>query len=404
MNARADRLDILMLTQYYSPEPIGTAPYAADLAEWLFAENAKIEVLTNRPYYPEKSVFPEYQNGLRDKETLNNVSVVRLKPFVPQRGGVVERLLSDLLFFARGLYALITRRTARRPYIVSFCPSVFTVLLGWLATTKNGRHIAVVHDIQSGLAQGLRFPGAGSFVHALRRLEAFALNRADAVVVLSEEMKHQIQRLDVTSPIVVLPIWVDTNLIHPLPDDPTRPPTILYSGNLGLKQGLPLVLDLAERIAKARADVRVLVRGTGNQADRLMAEVRARRLTNVTFALPKNKLNEGLAQGDLHLVPQDPKAADFSVPSKLYTILAAGRPALATARVGSALFRLAKESGAFLCTPPDDLALLARSALALLDDKEQRRALGDAGRRYAEQFAARENVLDAYARLIAGTL
>jgi colanic acid biosynthesis glycosyl transferase WcaI len=150
--------------------------------------------------------------------------------------------------------------------------------------------------------------------------------------------------------------------------------------------------------------VRVLVRGAGNQADSLLAEAHARNLKNISFVplLPKDKLNAGLAEGDVHLVPQDPSAADFALPSKLYTIMAASRPAVATARAGSALWRLANESGAFICVAPDDVDAFARTALELLDNHEKRRELGGSGRRYAEKFAARETVLTAYARLIAG--
>jgi colanic acid biosynthesis glycosyl transferase WcaI len=402
MNAAAG-LDVLVLAQYYRPEPIGSAPYCADLAEWLAARGGRVEVLTNRPYYPGTAVLAEYRAGGRDRETLDGVSIVRVAPVVPGKGGVVERLRADLAFFWRGFRALRGGRLGRHPAVVSFCPSVFAVVLGRLATPAGGRHIAVVHDIQSGLAEGLGFPGAALFVHVLRLVEGWALNRADAVVALSAEMGKQIERLGVTRPILVLPIWVDPTAITPMPDDRARAPTLLYSGNLGRKQGLPIVLDLAERVARRRSDVRVRVRGAGYQAEALLTEARRRRLDNIDFVplVPKDKFSQGLAEGDVHLVPQDPNAADFAVPSKLYSIMAAGRPMVATARPGSSLWRLAEETGALLCVPPGDPDAFAAAALDLLGDSDKCRALGAAGRRYAEQVAARDIVLGAYARLIA---
>ncbi|MBM3599656.1 MAG: glycosyltransferase [Alphaproteobacteria bacterium] len=404
MIATSGGLDVLILAQYYRPEPIGSAPYCADLAEWLAADGARVDVLTNRPYYPDTQVLPPYRDGARDREELGGVSVMRLTPLVPQRGGVVERLRADLAFFVRGLAAHWRRRIPRRQFIVSFCPSVFTVLLARVIAGRHRRHIAVVHDIQSGLAEGLGFPGAWLFAQALRWLEGFVLNRADAIVVLSAEMGRQIERLGVERPIVVLPIWVDPQAVHPLPDDPARPPTLLYSGNLGRKQGLPIVLDLAERVARRRSDVRVLVRGAGYQADALIAEARARNLRNVAFAplVGKDKLSEGLAEGDVHLVPQDPNAADFALPSKVYSIMAAARPMVATARPGSSLWRLAEETAAVVCVAPDDAEAFAAAALDLLGDRERCRKLGLAGRRYAEQVAARDVVLARYRGLIFG--
>jgi colanic acid biosynthesis glycosyl transferase WcaI len=404
MSSAAGNLEILILAQYYQPEPIGSAPYCADLAEWLASHGARVEVLTNRPYYPGTEVLPEYRSGARDSETSSGVSVMRLAPRVPQRGGVVERLRADLAFFCRGLAAYWRGRIIRRPAIVSFCPSVFTVLLGRVIGGTAARHVAVIHDIQSGLAEGLGFPGAKVFVRLLRWFEGFVLNRADSVVVLSAEMGRQVERLGVTRPIVVLPIWVDPVAVRPLADDPGRPPTLLYSGNLGRKQGLPIVLNLAAEVARRRPDVRVLVRGAGYQADSLMAEARARNLSNVEFSplVPKDKLSEGLAEGDVHLVPQDPSAADFALPSKVYSIMAAGRPMVATARPGSSLWRLAEETSALVCVAPEDTGAFASTALDLLADTERRRALGAAGRRYAEQVAARDVVLAAYLRLLAG--
>lgn len=395
-------LDVLMLTQYYIPEPIGTAPYAADLAQWLVDQGARVQVLTNRPYYPGTEVLPTYQDGSRDRETLESVPIVRVKPLVPQRGGPLGHLAADVLFFLKGVTALVRGHITRRHHVVSFCPSIFTVLLGWVAAGKRGRHIAVMHDIESGLAAGLGFPAARLFVRALRRFEAFVLNRADTVVVLAPEMKTQLARLGVTCPIEVIPIWVDTAAIYPLPDDPERAPTLLYSGNLGRKQGLGMVLDLAARVARTRSDVRVLIRGMGSQADAILAEARSRKLANVTFVplLPKEQLNVGLAEADVHLVPQDPSAADFALPSKLYTILATGRPVVATAQTGSALWRLAEETGALICVPPGDVDAFAQCALELIDNKERRRELGAIGREYAQRFATREIVLSNYAKLI----
>jgi colanic acid biosynthesis glycosyl transferase WcaI len=330
------------------------------------------------------------------------VSITRTDPYVPQRGSATERLRADLRFFVRGVKALACR--SRNRHVVSFCPSIFTVLLGGIVAGRNHRHIAVVHDIQSGLAEGLGFRGARQFARLLRGIEASALNRADAVVVLSLEMANQLRSLGVTAPILELPIWVDTNAIYPIDQtDPAHPPTLLYSGNLGKKQGLGLLLDLAERVATARPDVRVLVRGAGNQSSALLDAVKARKLDNVAFQslVPKDELNRALADGDVHLVPQDPNAADFALPSKLYTIMAAGRAAIATGRPGSALWRLARASDGFICVPPENLDLLVARSIELLDDKNKRVHLGMSGRRFVLEFAARDKVLLAYQQLIA---
>src|SRR5207302_3049200 len=110
-------------------------------------------------------------------------------------------------------------------------------------------------------------------------------------------------------------------------------------GNLGRKQGLGQIIALAAELQERHADIEIILRGRGGEAERLASEIATRRLTNVriTDLLPPEKLSEGLAEGDIHLVPQDPEAADFALPSKVFNIMAAGRPFIATARPGTSL-------------------------------------------------------------------
>src|SRR5262249_37387824 len=157
------------------------------------------------------------------------------------------------------------------------------------------------------------------------------------VVVLSPEMKEQLRRIGVTVPIDVVPLWVDTEQIQPV--EPVLQPTVkvLYSGNLGRKQGLGQVVAMAEQLARCRPEIEIILRGNGNQAAEISAEVSRRRLANVRLAAlqPNEPLATALAIGDIHLVPQNPQAACFAVPSKVFNIMAVGRPFVATALPGS---------------------------------------------------------------------
>src|SRR5262249_2813903 len=154
----------------------------------------------------------------------------------------------------------------------------------------------------------------------------------------------------------------------------------------GKKQGLGQVIALADVMQARRPDIRIILRGNGNQADALQAEIDARRLTNIGLEplLPDVGLSEGLATGDIHLVPQEPDAASFAVPSKAFNIMAAGRPFVATAHPGSLLWRLRHRSGAFLCVPPNDAEAFAAAVLQLADDAALRAELGERGRRFVE--------------------
>ena len=108
---------------------------------------------------------------------------------------------------------------------------------------------------------------------------------------------------------------------------------------------------------------------------------------------PNEELSTALAAGDIHLVPQNPQAAAFAVPSKVYNIMAVGRPFVATALPDSTLWHLQRQSGAFLCVPPDEPLSFAEAVLQLADDPQLRHELGRRGREFVEQHYAKPLIL-----------
>ncbi len=375
----------LFVTQHYWPEALGSAPYCTDIAGALAAHGVAVTVFTCRPHYPEGVVPPNYAGGDRDRERLDGVQVERVAPWLPRRRDAFGRIFAEMVFLLKGLAALATGRIRRRDLVVSLCPSILTVLLGVLATRRRGRHIAVVHDIQSGLASGLGMVGAGPLVRLMSWAERVVLNRTSVVLVLSENMRRRLQAQGVKAPIDLLPIWVDTKLIVPLEKPASGVVNALYSGNFGRKQALPQLIDMAALLEKRGRNVRVTLRGAGSEAARLAEDVARRGLRNVRFAplVPGDALVEGLADGDIHLVPQNGDAANFAVPSKVYTIMAAGRPFVASARPGSMLWQLMDDSHALLCVPAGDADALADAVERLAADPGLRHELGRNGRNYA---------------------
>ncbi len=386
----------LLLTQHYWPEPIGSAPYTTDVAEHLAAEGAAVAVFTCRPHYPAGRVPEDYAGGDRDRETRRGVAIERVAPFRPRGSGALGRLVREGAFLMRGLAALAAGRVRRADLTVSLCPSILTVLLGAAARRRGGRHVVLVHDIQSGLAAALGMAGRFGLGNAIKWLERVALDRADTVLVLSSNMKAILRAQGVRAPIEILPIWVDTHAIRPREDtaEPARV-TVVYSGNLGRKQGLGQVVDMAERLQRRNRHVEVLLRGAGSEAVRLARDVAARGLVNVRFAplVAPERFAASLADGTIHLVPQDPGAADFAVPSKAYAIMASGRPFVATARPGSQLWDLRRRSDAFLCVAAGDADALADAVERLALDPSLRARLGRNGRAYAVAHHDRALVL-----------
>ena len=126
-------------------------------------------------------------------------------------------MANEAEFLLRGLAALITGRVKRHSVILALCPSILCVALGVAARRRGGVCVAVVHDIQSGLAEKLGMVGGGHMARAMRAAERTILNRTDLVAVLSSEMKDQLRSIGITVPIEVIPLWVDTDHIQAAP-------------------------------------------------------------------------------------------------------------------------------------------------------------------------------------------
>ena len=393
----------LFVTQYYRPELIGSGPYCGDMAEWLTHE-LEVRVLTGRPHYPGDAIFADYRSGNHDREMLDGVSVTRVPNRVAGGGGALRRMTVDAHFLMRSLFELVRGRVHRQSHVVSLCPSILTVILGAIMTRKGGRHVAVIHDIESGLAAGLGMVGGGAVLSCLRMVERVALNRADLVLVLSENMRQQLLDRGVRVPIKVLPIWIDTDKIFPNDRRCAQPMTVIYSGNFGKKQSLAQILDLASLLQTACPAIRMVLRGEGREARGLIETAQSLGLRNMEFRplLPPSRLNEALSEGDIHLVPQNPQAADYAVPSKIFAIMAAGRPFIATAEPGSLLHQMQRDTGAFLCVPPNNPAAFADAVLQLAQDDGLRAELGARGRAHVLAHHAKPKVLHDFMSAVRG--
>jgi colanic acid biosynthesis glycosyl transferase WcaI len=239
------------------------------------------------------------------------------------------------------------------------------------------------------------------------KVEYLVMRGLDKISTISEMMRRRVVKKGIQEDDVYLfSNWADTDFVRPLnrndevrrefgagPDDVL----VLYAGNMGEKQGLDLVLNVAERL-KDREEIRFAMVGAGAARERLERVARDRNLRNLRF-FPVQSLERlplMLAAGDIHLVVQRREAADLVMPSKLTNILAAGRPTIATVDPGTAVYDVLEGHDCGLATPPDDATELTRGIVALAEDAEFRGRLGRNARRYAETYLQKEPILSGF--------
>lgn len=392
--------ELLILSNYFYPEPTGSAPPITDLAAWAGELGLLPHVLTARPSYPRSEVYPGYEAGQKDREAFRGAQVRRVSSIIPRSRGLAGRLAAELSFAVSAALA----RKRRYAGVVCVCPSIFVVVIAPMFRRRDGRVVAIVHDVQSGLARSLKFGGARTILKLLQGLERWALNRCDRVIVLTEGMAGELRVLGVTRPIDILPPQVDVREITPRPEPTAGPPILLYSGNLGRKQGLDQILALAARLKAWGHEAVIHIRGEGSERLELEREAATAGLGNIHFSdlAPRAEISEALGEAVLHLVPQDPAGACFALPSKVFSIMAAGRPFVATAEPDSPLGRVVSRSGGGLCVPAGSPDALSEAVLHLLADPEGRARLGASGRQFVEQEIDREIVCRRLLMLLQG--
>jgi len=257
-----------------------------------------------------------------------------------------------------------------------------------------------VHDIESGLASSLGIASNGLVLKILQRVERIGFNFADKVVVLTEGMKTEVENIGCRRPIEVISIWGEVG--PDVPIDPSARPSVMYSGNFGKKQNIDQLLPFFELLTKNKIDVDIVMRGGGSERDRIEAEVVKREIANTKFLplVPSAEFMASLQAVNIHLVPQALNVANYALPSKLFTIMSAGRPFVCVAAKDSPLDRLAEQSQAGLCIPPGDPTQLYEAVSDLLADPDKQVTMGRNGQNFIAEHMSRDSILDRYTTLV----
>ncbi|MGY1435356.1 glycosyltransferase family 4 protein [Streptomyces reniochalinae] len=386
---------VLLVSTNYAPEQAGIGPYAAQLAEhWAARDGWEVHVLAGMPHYPAWRTDPAWRGVWRATEVRGGVRVHRRRHTVPPRQTAARRALYEASILAHGLLA--PPRLAGRPdVVVAQLPSLAGgVLAARLARAAGVPFVPVVQDLMGAAAAQSGIRGGDRAAALAAAVERRVLASAALVGVIHESFTARVTALGVREARVrTVPNWT-----HIAPPTRARATTrarlgwredetvVLHSGNMGLKQGLEVLIEAA-RLAPG---LRVVLMGEGNQRAHL-AQLAAP-LPNVDLLPPAAEADfpDVLAAADALAVTQRASVLDMSVPSKLTSYFAAGRPVIASVADGGGTAHEVRRSAAGLLVPPEDPSALAAAARSLAADPARAAALGGAGRDYATGHLGRE--------------
>jgi glycosyltransferase involved in cell wall biosynthesis len=352
------------------------------------AQRHDVTVIAGRPN------FVTGGSALPRRETHRGVQVLRVRNFRFNKTGMLGRAVGLASYLLLAFWAALWQR---RPdvLVVETDPPA----LGALGALLKWRHrcpmIFYLQDLfpEVGLALGKLRPGL--LTTLLRWLTNIGLRHADAVVVLGEDMKRRVLERGVpVERVAVVPNWADTQALRPA-DGANRLRSewgvddrfvVMYSGNLGLSQGLEGVLHAANLLRDE--PVTFVFVGEGAARPALVSRATASGMRNVRFFpyQPKACLGESLAAADLHLIPMRRGLAGYMVPSKLYGILAVARPYVAAVDADSEVAAVTEKYSTGLRIDPESPDELARAIRWCLAHRPESRAMGERGLKVAETY------------------
>ncbi|MDG2111573.1 MAG: glycosyltransferase family 4 protein [Actinomycetota bacterium] len=379
------------------------------LVEELAARGNRLHVVTSLPWYRDHAVEDGWGGRLLRRETTEWGRISRLHPFASKnKSNLVMRAAAFGVFTSASLLtAAFTRRT---DVVLAMSPPLTLGPAAWLVALRmRAPMVFNIQDVYPDAAVQVGAISNSKVIWALRKLERFSYARSSAVTVLSDDLRDSLaDRVAEPGKVRVIPNFVDTTAITPARRDNTYrdefgigdETVVMYAGNVGFSQPLELVVAAARRLAD-RSDIRFVVNGEGSRRAELEREVDG--LGNVTIVdfQPKDRLAEVLAAGDVHLVLLREGLASVSVPSKMYSILAAGRPVLASVDQGTEVDRVLSRSGAGTAVPAGDTESFIEAVVRYADDAPRRQTEGRAGRAFAETWLSAASVAEAYEDLFA---
>ncbi|HZD48526.1 MAG TPA: glycosyltransferase WbuB [Silvibacterium sp.] len=394
---------ILLLGLNYAPELTGIGKYSAEMMEWLAERGHEVRVITTPPYYPSWKVREDYKAwAYRREVSAAGVEIYRCPLWVPSRPNGISRLVHLATFASSSLPVMLASVLWRPDVVVSVEPAFFgapsAVLIALLSRAASWLH---VQDFEIDAAFELNLlPSRGAIHNFALFYERIVMRGFTRISSISPNMVRRLTEKGVSSRKTVhFPNWVDIDVVRPLagPNEIRRGlgigddrVVLLYSGNLGLKQGLEVLPPLAQQL---RYDGRLHFVFCGDGAFRPQLEQMTAGLQNVSLLplQPVERLNELLNAADIHLLPQRGDAADLMMPSKLTGMLASGRPVVSTAGAGTQVAEVVAGRG--INVAPGDLGALREAVVMLAANEEMRKEMGRAARLFAEEQLSREQVL-----------
>ncbi len=403
----ADGLDILVVSQFFTPEMGAPAARFHDFGRLLVARGHRVRIITGFPHFPSMSIPEPYRGRIRQHEEMDGVEVHRGWMFASPRWPAVSKPLGYASFVASAsAQALFGRLPA--DVVIATSPPPTVAIPGILAARR--RRVPLVFDVRDIWPEAIVESGRVRnplIVRPLEAIERWVYRTAAAVTVVTEGKRERMLEKGVAGEkLEVVPNGVDLSRFDHSKDvsgildaagvgrDRFR---VIYAGIFGPSQGLGILLDALHELERtdpeSHARIQLVWVGAGVERPKLEARIAQEGLEDhVRFVgeQPRERIPSLLRSADAVSVTLRARRDTHTVPSKIYEAIASGRPVLVSAN--GAPGEILDESGAGIATPAGDAKALADSLRTVMTQSERARRFGEQGVAHARHFDRRELV------------
>ena len=404
-------LRVVFLNRSFYPDITATGQLLTELCEDLVKDyNCQVTVIVGRPLIlisKDNDQARNFGKGIVQKENLKGIEILRVKntTFSPEL--FLGRVSNYLTYF---LLSFIASFKLKKPDLVITLtdPPIIGLAGLFISRRFNIPLIISVNDIFPEVARGLEGSQNGAVIFLLDYIYRFCLKKANHIVALGKIMQRRIieEKGVRENKVSIIPSWADSKNIFPVSK---RNPfslthnladyfVVMYAGNIGASSGLETLIDSAQ-LLKAHKDMLFALVGEGIKKEKLIQRTKDYNLENVRFFpyQPKEKLSDLFSSADIFIIPLKKGLVGYSLPSKIYTILASARPYIACMEEGGEVGQITQEFNCGLMARPEDPLDLSEKILFLYKDKELRARLGENARYAAGFFDRSEGVKKYYA-------
>jgi glycosyltransferase involved in cell wall biosynthesis len=388
---------IIFFSQLYYPDITTTAMIMRDLTEDLALYGLNIKVICAQPTYLNKKKCSK-------KEVHRQVSIRRVWTLLCNKDNILGRILNGMsCFFSMLIKVFLTKKN---DLLVFNTNPALLPLLGTIGTKlRSQRYVILIHDLWPELPAHIGMIRKGGLLFKIIDfINKLSITNASGIIVLSNKMRELILNKvpKKEEEIHVIHNWANANRIFPIHRDNNNlidkfglrnKRVVMYSGNLGRYQPLEVMIAAANEL-KHRKDINFVFAGNGGKKERIQMMAASMGLKNVLFIpfQPLDRLAESLSMADVSLIGIYPKNEGVIMPSKLYGLLAVGRPIICVSDPASEVVEILENSGAGLHSAIDAPKELAQKIVKLIDNPKIASKMGLNGRNYFLEHYERKNL------------